>query len=122
MVTILNWGVSFEFSFLRYSRFVISVTLGMAGISWLHPIKSGVLYEALDVYLYIKSRSNPACFHWDIANMLDPTHLKLGSLWLICTQKIRKVLAMCKGNLSAIITRLMSKCEAVASGRKFLIK
>ena len=34
-----------KFSFLRYSRFIISDTLGMAGISWLHPIKSGVLYE-----------------------------------------------------------------------------
>lgn len=46
---------------MRYCRFVISDDLGAAGLSWLHPTKSGVLCGASEVYLHTKNQNNPVC-------------------------------------------------------------
>ena len=78
MVQILNSGGAFAWTklrqyklpFLRYCRFVISDTLGMAATSWLLTTKSGVLCGALEVYLHTKKQKNPALFYYDIANLL----------------------------------------------------
>ena len=67
MVPTLNSGGAFASKKLRQSKlpflkfFFISDTLGMAGTSWLHPIKSGVLCGALEVYLHTKNQNKTSC-------------------------------------------------------------